>query len=121
MGAAFLVVPSFIMFGVALVALAMAGYIPPETYRHEQLTAMQAAFSRFGAQGLQGTIAKEGLANFLRFVVSSMNSAAVPQEQVLERSSELTRQLMPHLPDAVRNRALPIALPVAQHATREGM
>lgn len=58
---------------------------------------MRSAFSRFSAaEG--GSIDRQDLPDFLRFVVSSMNSAAVPPEQVIARSTELTQQLMEHLP-----------------------
>ena len=72
-------------------------YIPPQQYRHEQLTAMQAAFSRFGAsQG--GMLDKQDLPDFLLFVVKAMNSAAMPQDQVVARSSELAQKLVQQLP-----------------------
>ena len=78
--------------------LAMAGaYIPHEQQRHDQLSAMSAAFSRFGAaEG--GTLARRDLPDFLRFVVASMNSAAMPPDQVAQRSTELTQKLVAHLP-----------------------
>lgn len=77
-----------------------AAYTPPEQYRHEQLTAMQAAFSRFGGTEERGTLDRRDLPNFLRFVVTAMNSAALPKDQVIERSTELTSRLMQHLPDS---------------------
>ena len=55
-------------------AALLLSYVPPEAYRHEQLTAMQAAFSRFGAQGPSGALARRELPDFLRFVVGSMLS-----------------------------------------------
>jgi hypothetical protein len=64
----------------------------------DQLSTMQAAFSRFRAQGLGGHIERAELPSFLQYVVASMNSPAAPQEQVTARSSELTQQLMQHLP-----------------------
>ena len=73
-------------------------YVPPEEYRHEQLVAMKAAFSRFGAAGPGNTLDKQDLPDFVRFVVGAMNSPAVPAEKVAERSSELTLKLMDHLP-----------------------
>ena len=62
------------------------------------LSTMQAAFSRFNSQGLDGRIERAELPGFLRYVVASMNSPAAPQEQVVARSSELTKQLMQNLP-----------------------
>lgn len=84
--------------------LLSAAYIPPEQYRHEQLTAMQAAFSRFGGHGDAPTesIAQQDIPDFLRYVVASMNSAALPEAQIISRSTELTQQLMPHLPPKPR-------------------
>jgi hypothetical protein len=76
----------------------VACYIPPEQYRHEQITSMQAAFSRFGSQGLEGTVLRQDLPNFLQFVVASMNSRVLPNDQVLSRSVDLTKQLMAQLP-----------------------
>ena len=77
--------------------VAVSSYVPPAEHRHEQLSAMRAAFSRFGAaEG--GGIDRQDLPDFLRFVVASMNSAAIPPEQVISRSTELTQQLMSHLP-----------------------
>jgi hypothetical protein len=76
----------------------VASYIPPEQYRHEQISSLQSAFSRFGTQGLDGAIAKQDLPDFLRFVAASMNSPSLPQEQVQDRSAELSKQLMAQLP-----------------------
>ena len=59
---------------------------------------MAGAFSRFGGQGLAGSVDAQELPNFLRYVVSSMASPAAPQDQVVARSSELTEQLMRYLP-----------------------
>lgn len=82
--------------------LALLSNVPPEQHRHAELQAMAGAFSRFGGQGVAGAVEKEELPNFLRYVVASMNSAAMPQEQVVARSSELTKQLMSFLPAGVR-------------------
>ena len=73
-------------------------YIPPEEYRHEQLSAMQAAFSRFSSGGPEGSVERADLPNFVRFVFTAMNSAGVPQEKVVARSTELTQKLMKQLP-----------------------
>jgi hypothetical protein len=90
-----------VLLAVALCALPLhLAYMPPEQYRHEQLTAMQAAFSRFSGTDASGTLERQDLPDFLRFVVTAMNSAAMPKEQVIERSTELTSQLMKHLPDS---------------------
>ena len=85
----------------ASLVLLLVAYIPPEQYRHEQITAMQSAFSRYGAQGLDGAIDKQDLQEFLRYVVGSMNSAAVPQDQVAARSADLSMQLLAQLPPEV--------------------
>lgn len=77
------------------------GYIPPEQFRHEQITSMQSAFSRFSAQGLEGAIAKHDLPDFLQFVVGSMNSRVLPEEQALSRGADLSAQLMAQLPSDV--------------------
>ena len=45
-------------------AALLLSYVPPEAYRHEQLTAMQAAFSRFGAQGPSGALARRERSSF---------------------------------------------------------
>lgn len=82
---------------LALAALHLTS-LPPEQFRHEQLASMQAAFSRFGSQGPEGAIDKANLGDFLHFVVRSMNSAAVPREQIARRSAELTQKLMQQLP-----------------------
>jgi len=66
--------------------------------RREQLTATQAAFSRFSAVGIGGTIERQDLPNFLRYVVTSMSTSALPQAELSARSSELTQQLLGHLP-----------------------
>ena len=81
-----------------VLACAALIYVPPEAYRHEQLTAMQAAFSRFGAQGPSGALARRELPDFLRFVVGAMNSAAVPREQVDAKAAELSERLLRQLP-----------------------
>ena len=81
------------LWSLSLLALANPGQL-----RHQELTAMAGAFSRFGAQSVQGSVEKAELPNFLRYVVSSSASPSVPQEQVMARSSELTKQLMQHLP-----------------------
>ena len=85
------------MLGAWIAALMPHANLPSEQYRHEQLSAMQAAFSRFGAAN-GGTLDRQELPDFLRFVVASMNSPAVPAEQVIARSTELTQQLMAHIP-----------------------
>lgn len=72
--------------------------MPPEEYRDEQLTAMQAAFSRFATGGPSGSIAVTEFPNFVRFVLTAMNSAAVTKEQLIARSTELTMKLMSELP-----------------------
>ena len=77
-----------------------------EHLRHQEVTAMAGAFSRFGGQGLAGSVDAQELPNFLRYVVSSMASPAAPQDQVVARSSELTEQLMQHLPSGVCGRHL---------------
>lgn len=81
-----------------LVARVTNALIPAEQLRHEQLTATQAAFSRFSADGIGGTIDRQDLPNFLRYVVASMNTAMLPQQELSARSSELTQQLIDHLP-----------------------
>lgn len=73
-------------------------HIPAEQHRHEQLTAMQAAFSRFNG-GISGTVDTQDLPNFLRYVVASMQPAAMDQQELISRSSELTTRLTDHLPD----------------------
>ena len=78
-------------------SLLLLAYLPPEQYRHEQLAAMRAAFSRFGAAD-DGALNREDLPDFLRFVITAMNSAATPPEQVVARSTELTQQLVSRLP-----------------------
>ena len=90
--------------------------IPPEQYRHEQLTAMQAAFSRFGGAN-DGTLDRKDLPDFLRFVVAAMNSAAVPAEQVITRSTELTQKLISHLPPEAPDQRL--SLKDILHATEK--
>ena len=77
-----------------------------EHLRHQEVTAMAGAFSRFGGQGLAGSVDAQELPNFLRYVVSSMASPAAPQDQVVARSSELTEQLMRYLPAGVCGRHL---------------
>ena len=77
-----------------------------EHHRHQEATAMAGAFSRFGGQGLAGSVGVQELPNFLRYVVSSMASPAAPQDQVVARSSELTKELMQHLPSGVCGRHL---------------
>ena len=67
---------------------------------------MAGAFSRFGGQGLAGSVDAQELPDFLRYVVASMASPAAAQDQVAARSSELTEQLMQHLPAGVRTRHL---------------
>jgi len=87
--------------GSLLFALAMGSahaLAQSEQHRHEQLTAMQAAFSRFGSQGAGGALARQDVPNFLRYVVSTMNSVELPQNEFIARSSELTRQLVEYLP-----------------------
>ena len=59
---------------------------------------MQAAFSRFSAGGTDGSIEEQELPNFVRFVVTAMNSPGVPPDQVISRSTELTQRLMSQLP-----------------------
>ena len=76
------------LFSLSIVLLA--------TPHNNELGAMQAAFSRFNSQGVGGHIERAELPSFLRYVVTSMNSPAAPQEQVIARSSELTKQLMQH-------------------------
>jgi|TARA_B110000196_G_C20548332_1_gene387623 hypothetical protein len=77
-----------------------------EHLRHQEVTAMAGAFSRFRGQGLAGSVDAQELPTFLRYVVSSMASPAAPQDQVVARSSELTEQLMQHLPAGVCGRHL---------------
>ena len=72
--------------------------LPPDQFRHDQLTGMQSAFSRFGAQGVGGAIEMKDLPNFLRYVVSSMNSAELSPKDLSARATELTRQLLDQLP-----------------------
>ena len=81
-----------------LAATLLLSYLPPEQHRHDQLTAMQAAFSRFSGGGADGSIDRQELPDFVRFVVTAMNSQAVPPEQAIARSTELTQRLMGHLP-----------------------
>ena len=81
-----------------LALLAVLPLAQPEAARHEQLGTMRAAFSRFGAQGVDGGIAEADLPNFLRYVVESMNPSAEAHEGVLAHSSELTSRLVEHLP-----------------------
>lgn len=69
-----------------------------DQFRHDHFTSIQAAFSRFSGQGVDGTFERQDLPNFVRFVVGSMDSA-VPQNQLISRSSELTRQILKHLPE----------------------
>ena len=97
--------------------LALLAGVPPEQHRHSELQAMAGAFSRFGGQGVAGAVEKEELPNFLRYVVASMNSASVPQEQVIARSSELTKQLMSFLPAGVRPTAATISHAPHHHTT----
>lgn len=81
------------------------GYIPPEQHRHEQLTAMQAAFTRFSG-GPEGSVDRQDLPNFVRFVVKAMNSPGVPPEQVIARSTELTQKLMEVMPPSAAHYTL---------------
>jgi hypothetical protein len=84
-----------------LIALPVVlAYVPPEQQRHEQLVALQATFSRFNGHGLSGTISQDELPNFLRRVVSTMSSPALSQEELAERSSDLTKKFMSHLPSS---------------------
>ena len=66
--------------------------------QQEQLRSMQAAFSRFGSQGVDGGIAEAEMPNFVRYVVESMNPHAEAHEGVLAHSSELTSRLVEQLP-----------------------
>ena len=84
-------------FAACLVASTSA-YLAPEEIRHEQLTAMQAAFSRFAGGGAEGSIERADLPNFVRFVFKAMNSPGVTPEQVVARSTELTQRLVKQLP-----------------------
>lgn len=53
--------------------------------RQEQAAGLQAAFSRYGSQGLGkgGAIERNELPSFLQFVVASMGSRAQPKEQAI--------------------------------------
>ena len=83
----------------ALLLLAVPpAFAQPEAARQAQLGAMQAAFSRFGTQGVDGAVEQADLPNFLRYVVESMNPHAEAHEGVLAHSSELTSRLVEHLP-----------------------
>lgn len=84
---------------LATSCLAVVAYIPPENHRHEQLSAMHAAFSRFGAAGPGKMLDRQDLPDFLRFVVGAMNSPSIPPDKVVERSTELTHRLVSHLPE----------------------
>ena len=85
---------------VLLLTLAQAAVamLPSEQHRHDQLTAMQAAFSRMNAGGIGGTIERQDLPNFLRYVVASMTSSSLSQGELIARSSVLTQQLVERLP-----------------------
>ena len=82
---------------IMLLVARAAAYIPPEQHRHEQLTSMQAAFSRFSG-GPEGSVDRQDLPNFVRFVIEAMNSPGVPPDQVIARSTELAQKLMGELP-----------------------
>ena len=82
---------------LALVFTSLA-YIPPEQFRHEQLSAMQAAFSRFSGGDAEGSIERKYLPDFIRFVIKSMNTPGGSPEQVIARSSELTDRILGQLP-----------------------
>ena len=81
-----------------LLLLAPQAYFPPEDIRHEHLLSMQAAFSRFSGSGPGGSVERQQLPNFVRFVVTNMHSASVPADQVVKKSTELTEKLARHLP-----------------------
>ena len=98
-----------------LAATLLLSYLPPEQHRHDQLTAMQAAFSRFSGGGADGSIDRQELPDFVRFVVTAMNSQAVPPEQAIARSTELTQRLMGHLPPG----AAPLTLSDVLRATEK--
>ncbi len=83
-----------------------AAHIPPEQYRHEQLTAMHAAFSRFSDGDAKGSIDRQELPEFLQYVVTSMNSAATPRDEISSRSAELMQQLIDHMPSDKQNLSL---------------
>jgi hypothetical protein len=70
----------------------------PDQFRHEQLTAMHAAFSRFNSQGALGAIDRSDLPSFLSYVVGSMEGARASPSEVSTRSAELTQQLSERLP-----------------------
>ena len=71
------------MLGAWIAALMPHANLPSEQYRHEQLSAMQAAFSRFGAAN-GGTLDRQELPDFLQNCMHrSMNSPAVPQSRSL--------------------------------------
>lgn len=91
-------------WGVRLLLLGAAvSHTPLEQHRQEQLGAVQAAFSRFTAQGPDGAIPRLDLQEFVSYVVASMSSAAVPQDQATAQAAELTRRLRERLPpDASR-------------------
>ena len=85
----------------ALLLLAVGGcdgYVPPAQHRHEQLTAMEAAFSRFSTEGVSGSVDRQDLPNFLRNVIASMSSPGITQDELIARSTRLTTQLMEKLP-----------------------
>jgi hypothetical protein len=86
------------MASSALIAAALLlGHVPPEQFRHEQLTAVKAAFSRF-VGGDDGGVERRDLPEFVRYIVGSMNSQGLTAEQLSARSADLTRRLMVHLP-----------------------
>ena len=86
------------LYALLLLAPLACAYVPPEDIRHNQLVAMQSAFSRFSSGGVGGSIAFAELPEFVRFVVTAMNSDGLPAEKVSARSTELTQRLMTHLP-----------------------
>ena len=93
--------PRLRVYGYAmwfLLAHAARAMIPTEQQHHDQLTAMQAAFSRFNAEGIGGELDRQDLPNLLRHVVGSMNSELLSQSELSARSSELTQQVVQHLP-----------------------
>jgi len=77
-------------------------YVPPDQHRHEQLTAMRAAFSRYESNGINAgkAVPKPELTSFLRYVVESMNSPSVQWEQVQipGTSADFTAKLLERLP-----------------------
>ena len=90
---------------LALVFASLA-YIPPDQFRHEQLGAMHAAFSRFSGGDAEGSIERKDLPDFVRFVITAMNSPGVPPEQVIARSTELMQRLMVQLPQGASSYTL---------------